>query len=420
MKHIMAAATVLTMLPFTASKSQETNPSQGQAVQFAVAIDEPRHGSLGVVPALPPDGTYAAGTVLTLTATPEPGFVVDALYYAVPGMFGLMYHDTPSVSSLEVTVDQDMRVGAYFIEASRVAGLAVTHDVVYATPGVKPLKYDVYAPEGAENLPCVVIIHGGGWSANDEDIMRGLARQIAQSGRYVVFSIDYRWVGALDGDETPNTMADLIEDVFGALAHIREHAREYGGDPTRIAVTGDSAGGHLSAAAATLADMIGSGGFGSTPGVFEYRPTYMPPGKSVEAVRTELMAAIRAAAPSYGAFAFHGPQMLQFLNMDSTDVGAIRAVSPLYNIPTASERSIPHYLTRGTADPLITDADVTAYMEALVAAGQTVEYVQIGGANHAFFDWKPNDDVVATFDRYGVYYADQMLHFFDAVLYAEE
>jgi acetyl esterase/lipase len=250
--------------------------------------------------------------------------------------------------------------------------------------------------------------------------MRGLAREIARSGRYVVFSIDYRWIGTLDGDEPPNTMADLIEDVFGALAHIMEHAREYGGDPTRIAVTGDSAGGHLSAAAATLTDMIGSGGFGDTPGVFEYLPTYVPREKGIEQVRAEMMAAIRAAAPSYGVFAFDSPQMLQFLSMDSTDAAAIRAVSPLYNVPRASERAIPHYLTRGTLDPIIRDEDVTAYMEALVTAGQTVEYVQIGGASHAFFDWKPNDEVVATFDRYGVYYAEDMVHFFDSVFHRDD
>ena len=45
-------------------------------------------------------------------------------------------------------------------------------------------------------------------------------------------------------------MAYLIEDVFGGIAHIMEHAAEYGGDPTKIGITGDSAGGHLSASLA--------------------------------------------------------------------------------------------------------------------------------------------------------------------------
>jgi len=287
--------------------------SQGlaQTAAFTVTLDEAANGSVTLNPALPADGKYAAGTVITVTATPDPGFEVDAVYYSVSGQWGPMYHDTPSVSTLEVTVDQDKHVGAYFIEASALEGFTVTHDVVYAQPGVKPLKYDVYAPEGAKGLPIIVIIHGGGWSANDEDIMRGQARQLVKSGKYVVVSIDYRWIGKLDGDETDNTMADLIDDVYGAIAHVMEHAEEYGGDPERIAVTGDSAGGHLSAAVAAMADMIGSGGFGETPGVFEYMPSYVPEGKTLAQVRTEMMSGIKAAAPSYGVFAFEGSQMLE-------------------------------------------------------------------------------------------------------------
>ena len=46
--------------------------------------------------------------------------------------------------------------------------------------------------KGAKGLPCIVIIHGGGWSSNNEDIMRGLARELVKGGRYVVFSIDYQ------------------------------------------------------------------------------------------------------------------------------------------------------------------------------------------------------------------------------------
>jgi acetyl esterase/lipase len=411
-KSLITSPTVTLMMLFAG-----INQLSAQTASYTVTLDEPANGSVTVDPTLPADGEYPAGTVITITARPDPGFAVDALYYSVPGPWGVMYHDTPSVSSLEVTVDQDKHVGAYFIGASALEGFTETQDVVYAKPGVKPLKYDVYSPEGAENLPIVVIIHGGGWSSNDEDIMRGQARQLVKSGKYVVASIDYRWNATLDGDEPGNTMANLIEDVYGALAHIREHAEEYGGDPDRIAVTGDSAGGHLSAAAATMADMIGSGGFGETPGVYEYMPSYLPDRKTVEQVRTEMISAIRAAAPSYGVFAFEDSEMLEFLNMSDADPAALRAISPINNIPKASEQPIPHYLTRGVNDPIITDEGVTAYMEALADAGHAVEYVQIGGATHAFFDWKPDDEVVATFDRFGVYYCGQMELFFDSVFY---
>jgi len=76
---------------------------------------------------------------------------------------------------------------------------------------------------------------------------------------------------------------------------------------------------------------------------------------------------------------------------------------------------VPQFLTRGTRDPLITDAAVKEYADALVQAGQRVEYVQVGGASHAFFDWKPDDRTKATFAQYGVYYAQAMKAFFESV-----
>ena len=386
---------------FLAGMSAQTN-------SFTVTIDPPVHGKLEVNPPVPDDGKYPAGTIITLKTTPDAGYVLDSAWYSVPGQFGQMYHEGMG-REFKVTVDQNKRVGASFIEQSAVSHINVTDDVVYAKPGVKALKYDVFSPKGARNLPCIVIIHGGGWNANDEDIMRGLARELTKGGRFVVFSIDYRWLGKADGDATSNTMANLIEDAFGAIAHIMEHAKEYGGDPTRIGLTGDSAGGHLSAAASLMTNMIGSRGFGKTPGVFEFMPSYLPKNKSVDQVRTEMLSSIKAAAPSYGVF---GPTMLKGFSPEDAD-----AVAPLDHIPTASDRSVPLFLTRGTKDPLISNASVTEFVDALVKAGQRVEYVQVGGASHAFFDWKPDARTKATFAQYGVYYAAEMKAFFASVLY---
>ncbi len=355
---------------------------------FSVTIDRVINGKITVNPAPPADGRYAAGTVITIKATPDKGYVLDSGYYSVKGMFGQMYHEFMN-PEFKVTVDQEKHIGASFIEKSAVSHVNVIQDVVYAKPGVKALKYDVYIPKGAKKLPIIIIIHGGGWAANTEDIMRGMARELTRDKKYVVCSIDYRWAGKRDGDATSNTMADLIGDVYGAIAHIMEHAAEYKGDPTRIALTGDSAGGHLCAAAVDMADKIGNGGFGKTPGVFEFMPSYIPKGRSVEYVRNEIMSSVKAVAPSYGVFGG------DFLKTYSDDPGADEtwkdAISPIKNIPDAKVRAIPHYLTRGSRDPLITDDSVKAYMDALVKAGQRVEYVQVGGASHAFFDWKPDE-----------------------------
>lgn len=385
-----------------------------QAASYTVTLDKALNGTISVNPPLPADGKLAAGSVVTVTATPDAGYALDSVYYSSRGRFGQMFYESMA-SPFKVTIDQDKHLGASFIEKAKVDHLTVTQDVVYAKPGVKALKYDVFSPKGAKNLPCIVIIHGGGWAANTEDIMRGMARELTRSRKYVVFSIDYRWAQKGDGDATNNSMANLIEDVFGAIAHIQEHAASYGADATRIAVTGDSAGGHLSAAAITMADKIGKGGFGKTAGVFEFMPTYLPKNKTVERVKTEMTTAIRAAAPSYGVF---GGSLLNHFSDDPAATDQWKdAVAPQSNIPDAKTRAVPQYLLRGTLDPLIKDEAVKAYVDALVKAGQRVEYVQVGGASHAFFDWKPDERTKATFAKYGVFYCREMEAFFDSVFH---
>ncbi len=381
---------------------------------FTVVKDESTNGTYRLDPAMPPDGKYPEGTVVTVTAKPDAGFVLDAGYFSVPGMWGWMYKEFMT-SPFKVTISRDLHIGVSFIEKSAVDHINVTQDIIYAKPGVKTLKYDVFSPKGAKDLPCIIIIHGGGWVSNDENIMRGLARELTKGGKFVVFSIDYRWGGVADGDAVNNTMANIIEDVFGAIAHIRQHAAEYGGDPDRIGLTGDSAGGHLSAACSLMPDKIGSGGFGNKAGVFEFKPSYIPENKSVDQLRTELMSSIKAAAPSYGAF---GADILPIYSDDpSADESWKEAIAPLSNIPDAKVRSVPQYLTRGTEDPLIRDPAVKSFVDALVKAGQRVEYVQVGGASHAFFDWKPDSGTKETFYKYGVYYAAEMKTFFESVLY---
>jgi pimeloyl-ACP methyl ester carboxylesterase len=164
-----------------------------------------------------------------------------------------------------------------------------------------------------------------------------------------------------------------------------------------------------------MTNMIGSRGFGKEPGVFEFMPSYLPKGKTAEQVRDEMMKAIKAGAPSYGVFS---AQMLNtYSDEHANDQAWKDAIAPLSHIPQASERAVPQFLTRGTVDPLIKDEAVKEFVDALVKAGQRAEYIQIGGASHAFFDWKPDDRTKATFEKFGVYYAAAMKNFFLSVLH---
>ena len=378
--------------------------------QFQVKVADLDHGSIKVEPAIPADGVVAADTKLTLKAIPESGHEIDAIYYTVQGgMWGTTSYEFFSPEET-ITVTKDMTIGATFVERSLVNNLNIYRDIVYAKPGKKELKYDVFAPKGGKDLPMVVIIHGGGWSSNNEDIMRALAWELAKENTYVVASIDYRWINSLDGDKTPNSMHHLVEDVFGAITHLQENASKYGANPNQIAVTGDSAGGHLSAAAATLSDQIGTGDYLID---FKLMPTYLPEGKTAEQVGLEIRNAIKAAAPSYGVFDVN--PLNQFISQ--TDIAYRNGLSPINNVPSSDSRKVQHFLTRGTKDGLISHEMVQAYVDALEAKGQKAIYLQVEDAGHAFFDWKPDSTTRATFDKYGVPYAAKMRAFFDEVFY---
>ncbi|MBO4765043.1 MAG: alpha/beta hydrolase [Bacteroidales bacterium] len=373
---------------------------------FRVNVVQPEHAKVVVTPAVPEDGMVPAGTVLHVKVSDiEPGWVFDSGYYLA---MGKTVRWPVNIEFMEPEFDVEvtgniMSLGASIMEAERAEGYTVIQDIVYAQPGVKPLKYDAFIPDGAKNLPGIVIIHGGGWSSNTEDIMRGLARELIKGGKYVVFSIDYRWINNGDGDATPNTMTDLVDDCYGAILHIQKHAKEYGLNRRKIAVTGDSAGGHLSALLADAVERVGKKGF---------VPTYMPKGMWMCRARHWLKG-IKAAAPSYGVF--DAKSLAGFIQNLPED--EMTAVVPMENVPEASKRAVPQFLTLGTLDRTVGREPMEEYVELLKTKGQRVEYVLIDGASHAFFDWKPDQRTKDTFAKYGVPYAKQMQEFFDSVFY---
>lgn len=405
MKRIHSIAIIAALAVCGISTAQES---------FRVRIEQPAHGSVTVTPEIPADGRVKAGTVLNVkVSVTDPQWVFDSGYWLSTdrGMFYPTYKESMK-QDFQVKVNNDLSIGASIIESAKTDGYRTVQDVVYAQPGVKPLKYDVFIPDGANNLPCIVIIHGGGWSSNDENIMRGLARELIKDGKYVVASIDYRWIGTRDGDATPNTMNQLIEDCYGAILHIRQHASDYCINPKRIGVTGDSAGGHLSACMIDLVDLIGDGGFGKVQGVYQFRPTYMPNGMSTKKARKQLTKSIKAAAPSYGVFDL---QSLQSFVSD-LDPDGKKAIAPEFNIPQSGKRKAPQFLVLGTQDRTVQRAPMEKYVESLKAAGQRAELIIVEGASHAFFDWKPDQGTKNTFARFGVPYAEKMKQFFDETL----
>ncbi len=130
------------------------------------------------------------------------------------------------------------------------------NDVVFGAGGGRDLKLDIYTPpEGTSNRGGVLLIHGGGWSGGDRTQMRGFGILLGRVG-YTCVSSEYRLSGEAKWPAQ-------IHDVKAALRWMRANAARLGIDADKIAVSGNSAGGHLSlmvAASANQPAFEGEGG----------------------------------------------------------------------------------------------------------------------------------------------------------------
>jgi acetyl esterase len=104
----------------------------------------------------------------------------------------------------------------------------------------------IYTPFGNGPFPVLMYFHGGGWVLGNIESSDGLCRILANASKCIVVSVDYRLA-----PEHPFPAA--VEDVYCATRWIAAHAADFGGDPSRIAVSGDSAGGNLAAVVAQIA-----------------------------------------------------------------------------------------------------------------------------------------------------------------------
>ena len=250
----------------------------------------------------------------------------------------------------------------------RNADVEVHRDLPYAPEHGKRGLLDVYRRAGApvSGAPVLLQVHGGGWSIGTKD-QQGvpLMHHLAAKG-WVCVAINYR---LSPRDAFP---AHVI-DVKRAIAWIREHIEEYGGDPSYVAITGGSAGGHLAALAAV------------TPNDPAWQPGFEDADTSVQ-----------VAVPHYGVYDFAGstglrtaeqmrdrflaPRVLQRRWAD--DPEAFEAASPILRVgPDAPDFFVLH----GTRDSLVHVEQARLFVERLrTTSTRSVVYAELPGAQHAF------------------------------------
>jgi acetyl esterase/lipase len=255
---------------------------------------------------------------------------------------------------------------------NRRKGVRHERGVVYARHGTLPLKLDVYLPDepARERRPAIVQVHGGGWVAGTRKEQGiPLLNHLAANG-WVGFNVNYRL-------SPYATWPDHAVDVKRAIAWVREHADEYDVDPDLIAITGGSAGGHISAFVALT-----------------------PDDRSLQPGFEDADTSVAAAIPFYGVYDMLDEDALQvpilqwlleryvFKAFRKDDPEVFRAASPTHRIhPDAP----PFLVIHGDADSLTPTEDARRFVAALREATESpVLYAEMHGGQHAF-------DVVPSF-----------------------
>lgn len=129
----------------------------------------------------------------------------------------------------------------------RVAGPEVARVENRRIPGPESdIPVRLYTPAGAGPFPILAWFHGGGWVVGDLDMADPTARHLSVGAGCIVMSVDYRLA--------PETkFPGPADDCYAATQWAVQHAAQINGDPDRIAVGGDSAGGNLAAAVSLMA-----------------------------------------------------------------------------------------------------------------------------------------------------------------------
>jgi acetyl esterase/lipase len=233
-------------------------------------------------------------------------------------------------------------------------------------PGGRRFEMDVFhhkdKPAGA---PVLLQVHGGAWVVGKKD-QQGIPLMLHMAARgWVCVAINYplspraRW-------------PEHLVAVKRAIQWIREHSQEYGGDPSFVAVTGGSAGGHLAAMAALTAD----------------DKTLQPGFEDVDTT-------VQACIPHYGVYDFTDESGAKYtrqrldsllrryvMSADAAYPDDYRAASPLFRV---SADAPPFMVVHGGNDTLVPVIEARAFVDRLrEVAKNPVVYAEIPGAQHAF------------------------------------
>jgi acetyl esterase/lipase len=252
--------------------------------------------------------------------------------------------------------------------------LEVIHNLDYAGDGLKAHRLDVIRRRTDQPTagPVMIYIHGGAWIIGDKREQGfPMLYELARRG-WVCVTINYRL-------SPKATWPDHIVDCKMAVAWVREHIGEYGGDPRFVAVSGGSAGGHLSALVAL------------TSGDPSFQPGFEDSDTSVD-----------ACVPVYGVYdmtcqsspgdprhvVVYNKGLLRLLERRvfkchyADDPARFELASPLFRVNSGAP---PFFVLHGVNDTLVPVEEARRFVAALRATSQApVAYAELPRTQHAF------------------------------------
>jgi acetyl esterase/lipase len=225
----------------------------------------------------------------------------------------------------------------------------VYRDISYIVRDSGALNGDLYVPQGRNQNPAVILIHGGSWSGRSNADMESIATRLASSG-FAVFNINYRLVPEF-------LFPAQIEDCQDAVRWMRDKSEQYRIDPTRIASFGYSAGGHLASLLGVLDDS-------ETDGSTSWK----------------VQAVVAGATPHNLLMYPYSPAVTSLLGTTiAKDVNKFISASPIHHV---SKDDAPFFIYHGTWDTLVDPNHSQEMKEALDNVGVENELYLVSGLGH--------------------------------------
>ncbi len=273
-------------------------------------------------------------------------------------------------------------------------GVEVRKRVSYASHDGVELQGDLYLPAGPGPFPALVNVHGGYWRRGNRETFDEWGHYLAERG-YAGFTISYRTT-----KPGQKMYPQAVHDVRAAVQFLRARAAEFGVDPERLALWGNSAGAHLAAMVALAGDSAFANGYPDDP-------------------HASVSSKVKLLIGVYGIYELLGQwRHSQLGNPGDNLVESFVGVSPMQDrriyfeaspisYATTANNQTAVYLSWGTEDDVVDHRTQSEpFLLALKQAGFYVRTCVVPGAPHYWLGEPPDEP-----GSYSAFLAPRLLRF---------